>query len=84
MYISIATLFLNLLQYVDKCTLCLQLSEISGVEAENLEFAKGRGTFPCDMSVMDIDNDLDWTPRSGPLDQRPLYIMDDGAMIYYK
>lgn len=61
-----------------------QLSELSEIPAENIEFAKGKGTFPCDMSVLDIPNELDWSPRSGQLDQRPLYIMDDGAMIYYR
>nr|XP_053631124.1 ubiquitin carboxyl-terminal hydrolase 47-like [Cherax quadricarinatus] len=61
-----------------------KLSEISGIEAENIEFAKGKGTFPCDMSVMDITNDLDWTVRSSQLDQRPFYILDDGSMIYYR
>lgn len=61
-----------------------QLSELSDIPAENIAFAKGKGTFPCDMSVLDIANELDWSPRSGQLDQRPLYIMDDGAMIYYR
>lgn len=61
-----------------------QLSEVSEIPAENVEFAKGKGTFPCDMSVLDIASELDWSPRTGQLDQRPLYIMDDGAMIYYR
>ncbi|MPC11301.1 Ubiquitin carboxyl-terminal hydrolase 64E [Portunus trituberculatus] len=61
-----------------------KLSEVSEIPAENVEFAKGKGTFPCDMSVLDIPSELDWTPRTGQLDQRPLYIMDDGAMIYYR
>lgn len=61
-----------------------KLSEISGIEADDIEFAKGKGTFPFDMSVVDINSDLDWSIRSGPLDQRPLYILDDGAMVYYR
>ncbi|KAK8388169.1 hypothetical protein O3P69_020208 [Scylla paramamosain] len=61
-----------------------KLSEVSEIAAENIEFAKGKGTFPCDMSVLDIASELDWSPRTGQLDQRPLYIMDDGAMIYYR
>lgn len=64
--------------------LCAKLSELSDIPEENIAFAKGKGTFPCDMSVLDIPNELDWSPRSGQLDQRPLYIMDDGAMIYYR
>lgn len=61
-----------------------QLAELTDIPAENIVFAKGKGTFPCDMSVLDIPNELDWSPRTGQLDQRPLYIMDDGAMIYFR
>lgn len=61
-----------------------QLSELSDIKAEDVEFAKGKGTFPCDMSVVDVPTELDWTPRTGHLDQRPLYIMDDGAVLYFR
>lgn len=61
-----------------------KLSEMSGIKVENIEFAKGKGTFPCDMSLMDINNDLDWTHHTAQLDQRPLYILDDGAVIYFR
>ncbi|XP_068203218.1 ubiquitin carboxyl-terminal hydrolase 47-like isoform X2 [Palaemon carinicauda] len=61
-----------------------KLSELSGIDVENVEVAKGKGTFPCDMSVLDISDELDWTPRVGQLNQRPLYILDDGAMMYFR
>uniref|UniRef100_A0A671LLC1 Ubiquitin carboxyl-terminal hydrolase 47 n=1 Tax=Sinocyclocheilus anshuiensis TaxID=1608454 RepID=A0A671LLC1_9TELE len=61
-----------------------KLSELSGIALENLEFAKGRGTFPCDMSVLEIHQDLDWNPKVSTLNVWPLYICDDGAVIFYR
>uniref|UniRef100_UPI003AAC7821 ubiquitin carboxyl-terminal hydrolase 47 isoform X6 n=1 Tax=Centroberyx gerrardi TaxID=166262 RepID=UPI003AAC7821 len=61
-----------------------KLSEISGIPLENLEFAKGRGTFPCDISVLEIHQDLDWNPKVSTLNVWPLYICDDGAVVFYR
>ncbi|KAA0723763.1 Ubiquitin carboxyl-terminal hydrolase 47 [Triplophysa tibetana] len=61
-----------------------KLSELSGICLENLEFAKGRGTFPCDISVLEIHQDLDWNPKVSTLNVWPLYICDDGAVIFYR
>ncbi|KAL1007232.1 hypothetical protein UPYG_G00083780 [Umbra pygmaea] len=61
-----------------------KLSEISGIPLENLEFAKGRGTFPCDISVLEIHQDLDWNPKVSALNVWPLYICDDGAVVFYR
>uniref|UniRef100_A0A7M4EEK9 Ubiquitin carboxyl-terminal hydrolase 47 n=1 Tax=Crocodylus porosus TaxID=8502 RepID=A0A7M4EEK9_CROPO len=61
-----------------------KLSEISGISLENIEFAKGRGTFPCDISVLEIHQDLDWNPKVSTLNVWPLYICDDGAVIFYR
>uniref|UniRef100_A0A8C9FJL2 Ubiquitin carboxyl-terminal hydrolase 47 n=1 Tax=Pavo cristatus TaxID=9049 RepID=A0A8C9FJL2_PAVCR len=61
-----------------------QLSELSGIPLENIEFAKGRGTFPCDISVLEIHQDLDWNPKVSTLNVWPLYICDDGAVIFYR
>uniref|UniRef100_A0AAX7U840 Ubiquitin carboxyl-terminal hydrolase 47 n=1 Tax=Astatotilapia calliptera TaxID=8154 RepID=A0AAX7U840_ASTCA len=58
--------------------------EISGIPLENLEFAKGRGTFPCDISVLEIHQDLDWNPKVSTLNVWPLYICDDGAVVFYR
>ncbi|XP_063145544.1 ubiquitin carboxyl-terminal hydrolase 47 isoform X3 [Candoia aspera] len=61
-----------------------KLSEISGIPSENIEFAKGRGTFPCEISVLEIHQDLDWNPKVSTLNVWPLYICDDGAVIFYR
>ncbi|KAM6943184.1 ubiquitin carboxyl-terminal hydrolase 47 isoform 3-T3 [Xenentodon cancila] len=61
-----------------------KLSEISSIPLENLEFAKGRGTFPCDISVLEIHQDLDWNPKVSTLNVWPLYICDDGAVVFYR
>uniref|UniRef100_A0AAY4BHH6 Ubiquitin carboxyl-terminal hydrolase 47 n=1 Tax=Denticeps clupeoides TaxID=299321 RepID=A0AAY4BHH6_9TELE len=61
-----------------------KLSEISGILLENLDFAKGRGTFPCDISVLEIHQDLDWNPKVSTLNVWPLYICDDGAVVFYR
>ncbi|XP_067152240.1 ubiquitin carboxyl-terminal hydrolase 47 isoform X7 [Apteryx mantelli] len=61
-----------------------KLSEISGIPLENIDFAKGRGTFPCDISILEIHQDLDWNPKVSTLNVWPLYICDDGAVIFYR
>ncbi|XP_041445314.1 ubiquitin carboxyl-terminal hydrolase 47 isoform X1 [Xenopus laevis] len=61
-----------------------KICEISAIPLENLEFAKGRGTFPCDISVLEIHQDLDWNPKVSTLNAWPLYISDDGAVIFYR
>uniref|UniRef100_A0A8C3A865 Ubiquitin carboxyl-terminal hydrolase 47 n=1 Tax=Cyclopterus lumpus TaxID=8103 RepID=A0A8C3A865_CYCLU len=61
-----------------------KLSEMSNIPLENLEFAKGRGTFPCDISVLEIHQDLDWNPKVSTLNVWPLYICDDGAVVFYR
>ncbi|XP_053576238.1 ubiquitin carboxyl-terminal hydrolase 47 isoform X2 [Bombina bombina] len=61
-----------------------KLCEISSIPLENLEFAKGRGTFPCDISVLEIHQELDWNPKVTTLNAWPLYISDDGAVIFYR
>uniref|UniRef100_A0A8C4QAX2 Ubiquitin carboxyl-terminal hydrolase 47 n=1 Tax=Eptatretus burgeri TaxID=7764 RepID=A0A8C4QAX2_EPTBU len=62
----------------------IQLSGISGLSVEDIEFSKGRGTFPCDMSVLDIHHDLEWNPKVSTLNVWPLYICDDGAVVFYR
>uniref|UniRef100_A0A8C5Q3U5 Ubiquitin carboxyl-terminal hydrolase 47 n=1 Tax=Leptobrachium leishanense TaxID=445787 RepID=A0A8C5Q3U5_9ANUR len=61
-----------------------KICEIGNIPLENLEFAKGRGTFPCDISVLEIHQDLDWNPKVSTLNAWPLYISDDGAVIFYR
>ncbi|XP_072321546.1 ubiquitin carboxyl-terminal hydrolase 47 isoform X2 [Eucyclogobius newberryi] len=61
-----------------------KLSHLGQISLENLEFAKGRGTFPCDISVLEIHQDLDWNPKVSTLNVWPLYICDDGAVVFYR
>uniref|UniRef100_A0A669DY37 Ubiquitin carboxyl-terminal hydrolase 47 n=1 Tax=Oreochromis niloticus TaxID=8128 RepID=A0A669DY37_ORENI len=49
-----------------------------------LLIACGRGTFPCDISVLEIHQDLDWNPKVSTLNVWPLYICDDGAVVFYR
>ncbi|XP_073434473.1 ubiquitin carboxyl-terminal hydrolase 47 isoform X1 [Dendrobates tinctorius] len=61
-----------------------KICELCDIMLENLEFAKGRGTFPCDISVLEIHQELDWNPKVSTLNAWPLYISDDGAVIFYR
>lgn len=60
------------------------LSEVSDIHADDIEIAKGRGTFPCELSVLEMQSELDWNPRVENLGEWPLYINDDGAVLYYR
>lgn len=60
------------------------LSDISEIPVEDIEIAKGRGTFPCEFSVLEMQSDLEWNPSVETLGEWPLYINDDGAVLYYR
>ena len=45
---------------------------------------QGRGTFPCDVSVLDIQQELEWNPNVSCINSWPLSIIDDGAVLYYR
>jgi ubiquitin carboxyl-terminal hydrolase 47 len=61
-----------------------QLSELSGIPIEYLEFAKGQGPFPCEMSVLGINTDLEWSSQTSSLDSWPLHTFEDGQVILYR
>ncbi|XP_077867523.1 ubiquitin carboxyl-terminal hydrolase 47-like [Saccoglossus kowalevskii] len=61
-----------------------RLSEVSGLDPEVIEFAKGRGTFPCEVPILDMQTELEWEPPVLLLNVNPLYISDDGQVIYYR
>ncbi|XP_053398003.1 ubiquitin carboxyl-terminal hydrolase 47-like isoform X2 [Mercenaria mercenaria] len=61
-----------------------KISELHGINTEDIEMAKGRGTFPYDVSVLEIHTDLDWNPPVQALGMWPLYICDDGCLVYYR
>lgn len=61
-----------------------KISGVSSIPVENVEFAKGKGTFPCETSVLELHTDLEWNPQVTALNAWPLYICDDGHVIYYR
>lgn len=61
-----------------------KISELSGINEDDIEIAKGRGTFPYDVSLLEIHVDLDWNPSVSALSMWPLYICDDGCLVYYR
>lgn len=61
-----------------------KISEVSGIPPERVDFAKAQGTFPCEVSLLTIQKDLSWNPQATNLNSGPLYICDDGYIIYYK
>lgn len=64
---------------------CLTLSSSLCLWLKKLVFSlQGRGTFPCDISVLEIQQDLDWNPKVSTLNVWPLYICDDGAVVFYR
>ncbi len=46
--------------------------------------SQGYGSFPCEMSVLDVEDDLEWNPNVQTISSMPLSIYDDGAIIYFK
>ena len=42
------------------------------------------GSFPCELSVLDIEAELDWDPAVGNINQAPVSLYDDGGVLYFK
>ena len=61
-----------------------RISEASGIPLAHVMFAKARGSFPCVVPVLDIEDDLEWNPNVSSISSAPLSIYDDGAVLYYK
>ena len=62
----------------------LQISVRSGIPYERVEIAKGYGTFPHEVSIVEIHDDLNWNLRCETLSSTPLYITTDGSVLYYR
>ena len=45
---------------------------------------QGTGSFPADISVLEIESDLDWNPAIKSTSQSPFSLYDDGGVVYYK
>lgn len=61
-----------------------KLGEESGVPKECVDVAYQKGTFPCDMNVLDIQNELDWNPNVSCLENWPLQVYQDGSVFLYR
>ena len=42
------------------------------------------GSFPAEISCLDIENELEWNPAIQSISQTPFSLYDDGGVIYYK
>ena len=47
-------------------------------------FGKAHNSFPGEISVLDLVDDLEWNPKVTSISSMPLSIYDDGAVLYYK
>lgn len=61
-----------------------KISEISAIEEQNIEIACPKSTFPCDMHVLSIQNELDWNTNVTDLENWPWQIYDDGSVLFYR
>ncbi|XP_067211967.1 ubiquitin carboxyl-terminal hydrolase 47 isoform X3 [Linepithema humile] len=57
-----------------------KLSSISDIPEEYIDIAKGKGSFPCDSSVLRIQTDLDWNEHHDSLS----FNFEDGAVFFYR
>ncbi|CAL1686058.1 unnamed protein product [Lasius platythorax] len=57
-----------------------KLSSISDIPEEYIDIAKGKGHFPCDSSVLRIQNELDWNEHHDSL----AFNFEDGAVFLYR
>ena len=49
-----------------------------------LSILQAFGSFPCELSVLDIEAELDWDPAVGNINQAPVSLYDDGGVLYFK
>jgi len=56
----------------------------AGFPAERVEVAKGIGSFPCYVSPLKIQEDLNWNPQIASVNAWPLSLYDDGGVLYYR
>ncbi|XP_036142205.1 ubiquitin carboxyl-terminal hydrolase 47 isoform X2 [Monomorium pharaonis] len=57
-----------------------KLSSISDIPEEHIDIAKGKGIFPCDNSVLRIQNEHDWNEHHDSLS----FNFEDGAVFLYR
>ena len=49
-----------------------------------LSCSQSYGSFPSEMSVLEVEDELEWNPSVPAVTSIPLSIYDDGAILYYK
>jgi ubiquitin carboxyl-terminal hydrolase 47 len=76
------------LSNLDRIELSRMLTTLSGLPAERIEIAKGPGTFPCDGSLLAIQDDISWVPLlsddGSPTFKYPCSIQSDGDVVYWR
>ena len=72
----------NLLRYVgrDVPTCVPHVAYLCGY----LSCSQSYGSFPSEMSVLEVEDELEWNPSVPAVSSMPLSIYDDGAILYYK
>lgn len=60
-----------------------KLSSISEIPEQYVEVAKGRNSFPCDISVLQVQSDLNWNHQATTIDAWPLNL-EDGSVLYFR
>lgn len=60
-----------------------KLSEESSIPEKHLDIAFIKSYFPCDMNILDIQNDLDWNSSNSQFDT---YLLgrEDGSVFFYR
>ncbi|RUS84034.1 hypothetical protein EGW08_008212 [Elysia chlorotica] len=61
-----------------------KISSSSGIPVEHVEIAKAKGTFPCEVSVLEVQSDLEWNPHAFNLKDWPLNICEDGSIVFFR
>lgn len=61
-----------------------KISEFTDIEEQYVEVACPKSTFPCDMNVLNIQNELDWNRNITHLENWPWQIYDDGSVLFYR
>ena len=62
----------------------LRIAEASGLPLDDVMFGKAHNSFPGEISVLDLEEELEWNPNVSSISSMPLSIYDDGAVLYYK
>ena len=64
---------------------CAHLCSPRGLPACGyLSCSQSYGSFPSEMSVLEVEDELEWNPSVPAVSSMPLSIYDDGAILYYK